>query len=160
MITAAVCCGHSQNIVIELSQDWSCACRVIKLLVEAQRSRLPRHIPYRDSRLTFLLQVPITDLRVLTCSILACLHAHHTAMLQTGTLSADCKTSSGATQVCCTLLMNSGIWACFDDGTHNRGLTRMRPQHCECTSRFLHDKAMNMTLGAARRSPWVAMQRQ
>ena len=32
-------------------------CRVIKELVEAQHSRQARHIPYRDSRLTFLLQV-------------------------------------------------------------------------------------------------------
>ena len=31
--------------------------RVIKELVEAQHSRQARHIPYRDSRLTFLLQV-------------------------------------------------------------------------------------------------------
>ena len=41
--------------------------RVIMELVEAQRSgRLGRHIPYRDSRLTFLLQVRLCGIAWLT----------------------------------------------------------------------------------------------
>ncbi len=48
--------GERLREACSINQSLTALGRVIKELVEAQRSRLARHIPYRDSRLTFLLQ--------------------------------------------------------------------------------------------------------
>lgn len=48
--------GDRLREACSINQSLTTLGRVMKELVEAQGSRLARHIPYRDSRLTFLLQ--------------------------------------------------------------------------------------------------------
>ena len=135
--------------------------------MEAQRSRLPQHIPYRDSRLTFLLQVHLTDSTASTCNLLACLHAQHAPKQQTGTtlscrVQDDCRIASEAAQRLCTAHQQRDL-------AHGHGLKenpalgpkhRARSEQCDCTDRCLQGRALDVTLGPACRSPWVAMQKQ
>ena len=61
--------GDRLREACSINQSLTTLGRVMKELVEAQRSRLARHIPYRDSRLTFLLQA---------CPIHCSMHAFKT----------------------------------------------------------------------------------
>lgn len=49
--------GSQLKEASSINRSLSTLGRVIMELVEAQRSNRPSHVPYRDSRLTFLLQV-------------------------------------------------------------------------------------------------------
>ena len=50
--------GSQLREACSINKSLSTLGRVIMELVDAQRSGRPSHVPYRDSRLTFLLQVP------------------------------------------------------------------------------------------------------
>lgn len=60
--TASGATGERLREACSINQSLTTLGRVISELVEAQQAAqaggAPRHIPYRDSRLTFLLQVP------------------------------------------------------------------------------------------------------
>ena len=49
--------GSQLKEASSINRSLSTLGRVIMELVESQRSHRPSHVPYRDSRLTFLLQV-------------------------------------------------------------------------------------------------------
>lgn len=56
--------GSQFKEAVMINKSLSTLGRVIKELVEGQRVGRPTHVPYRDSRLTFLLQVRSVLLQV------------------------------------------------------------------------------------------------